>query len=277
MKVRVAVDTGLVEPRGDDDYGPAINLAARRESLTNGGQILISAIRALTEGRGSPERAVKLEAAADESGISALSSQVVLWSDLFRGLEDIESYERLRDEGRALTLEEAVEVTVTWPSPGPPWNQVQCAYVVDVAPVLERQMHSQCLVDTQHQRRRHGTKCSPHSLDGNGTHLFCLYLRIPFEPALVGRNKNLERIHPSDLGRHRSDGDNASAESGCSGVCAVIAHDDGRSLAGGFTRQRLAKIDQADLSAKHQMRPSDVVLSQSAASSESSHSSHASA
>jgi predicted ATPase/DNA-binding SARP family transcriptional activator len=61
---------------------------------------------------GSPQTAVRLEAAADESGISALSSQVVLWSDLFQGLHGLESYERLRDEGRALTLEEAVELAV---------------------------------------------------------------------------------------------------------------------------------------------------------------------
>lgn len=52
LKVRVAVNTGLVESRGDDFYGPAMNLTARLEALTNGGQILVSeATRALTEGR----------------------------------------------------------------------------------------------------------------------------------------------------------------------------------------------------------------------------------
>jgi hypothetical protein len=45
---------------------------------------------------------------------------------------------------------------------------------------------------------------------------------------------------------------NASAKPGGGGVCTIVTYDHGRSRAGGFTRQRLTKIDQADLSAKHQ-------------------------
>ena len=52
LRVRVAVHTGLVESRGDDLYGSAMNLTARLEALANGGQILVSeATRALTDGR----------------------------------------------------------------------------------------------------------------------------------------------------------------------------------------------------------------------------------
>lgn len=51
LRVRVAVNTGLVEERGNDYYGPAMNLAARLEALANGGQILVSeATHVLTDG-----------------------------------------------------------------------------------------------------------------------------------------------------------------------------------------------------------------------------------
>ena len=42
IKVRMALNTGVVEPRDGDYYGPEVNRAARIESLAHGGQILIS-------------------------------------------------------------------------------------------------------------------------------------------------------------------------------------------------------------------------------------------
>lgn len=51
LKVRIAINTGIVEPRDGDYYGPEINRTARLESLGHGGQILISeSTRALIAG-----------------------------------------------------------------------------------------------------------------------------------------------------------------------------------------------------------------------------------
>ncbi len=78
------------------------------------------------------------------------------------------------------------------------------------------------------------------------------------KPALVGRNQDLERIDLAHVGRHRCNCDNAPAETSGCGVRTLVANNDRRFLVRGFTRQRLAKIDQTDITTQHQTKPSDV-------------------
>ncbi|MFN2466183.1 MAG: adenylate/guanylate cyclase domain-containing protein [Candidatus Dormibacteria bacterium] len=58
IKVRMAVHTGEVELRGDDNYfGPAINRAARLRAIGHGGQVLLSAATAEVVHEGLPDGA----------------------------------------------------------------------------------------------------------------------------------------------------------------------------------------------------------------------------
>jgi predicted ATPase/class 3 adenylate cyclase len=51
LRVRMAINTGLLEPEKGDYYGPEVNKVARLEAAANGGQILISdSTRALCDG-----------------------------------------------------------------------------------------------------------------------------------------------------------------------------------------------------------------------------------
>ena len=52
LRVRMGINTGIVEPRGGDYYGPQVNRTARLEDLAHGGQVLVSdATRALVSGQ----------------------------------------------------------------------------------------------------------------------------------------------------------------------------------------------------------------------------------
>lgn len=51
LRVRMGINTGIVEPRDGDYYGPQVNRTARLEDLAHGGQVLVSdATRALVSG-----------------------------------------------------------------------------------------------------------------------------------------------------------------------------------------------------------------------------------
>lgn len=52
LRIRMGINTGIVEPRNGDYYGPQVNRTARLEDLAHGGQVLVSdATRALVSGQ----------------------------------------------------------------------------------------------------------------------------------------------------------------------------------------------------------------------------------
>jgi hypothetical protein len=110
------------------------------------------------------------------------------------------------------------------------------SWVEGVEPALERQMNSESFVDLEHERSWHRAEPVSDTLNRHRSHLFGLGFGVSVQSAGRGRQENLKRVHPSDVGGHWHHGDHPTAELGGGGVGAVVGDDDRRSATCGFSR-----------------------------------------
>lgn len=113
------------------------------------------------------------------------------------------------------------------------------------------------------------------ALDGNGSDLFSLGLRVALESGVNCLEEYLERVHVGGVRGDGRDRDDASSEPHRGSVGAVVADDYGRSPLVGFCANLWLEVDHADLAPAHQPSPSAVAFAQSTWSSLSAHSVHA--
>lgn len=91
---------------------------------------------------------------------------------------------------------------------------------------LERQMNSESFVELEHERSWHRAEPVSDTLNRHRLHLFGMRLGVSIQSAGFGRQQDLKRVHPSDVGGHWHHGDHSTAESGGGGIGPVIGDDD---------------------------------------------------